>query len=99
MGEMIWAFEQLNDEDNDEQFRKGVCDVMFQGIDMDDNPIGEPHRLGEGPKEKDPSIKLFKMIDGPNHTMVTDYDAMNAHHARIKNGLRLFGAYFQALWD
>ena len=28
-----------------------------------------------------------------------DSDRLDAHHARIKNGLRLFGKYYQALWD
>ena len=28
-----------------------------------------------------------------------DREAMNAHEERIKNGLRLFGKYFRALWD
>jgi hypothetical protein len=28
-----------------------------------------------------------------------DREAMNAHHERIKNGLRLFGKYYRALWD
>jgi hypothetical protein len=26
-------------------------------------------------------------------------EAMDAHHERIKNGLRLFGKYYRALWD
>ena len=28
-----------------------------------------------------------------------DHDAIKAHHERIKNGLRLFGKYYRALWD
>ena len=99
MDEMIWAFEQLNDEDNDEQFRTGVSDVMFQGIDANDNPVGEPHHLGEKPTIKNDSCLMYRLVDGPKHTMVTDYDAMKIHHARIGNGLRLFGVYFRALWD
>ena len=30
---------------------------------------------------------------------VIDYEGLRAHQDRIKNGLRLFGKYFQALWD
>lgn len=30
---------------------------------------------------------------------VHDYDGRNAHQARISNGLKLFGKYFQGLWD
>lgn len=102
IGEMIWAFEQLNKEDEGEdQFRKGDSDIMFQAIDADDNPIGKPHRIGEKPAELDEndSVLAYRMVDGPLHTMVTDYEGMAAHHARIKNGLRLFGAYYRNLWD
>jgi hypothetical protein len=28
-----------------------------------------------------------------------DYDGLNVEHKRISNGLRLFGTYFQGLWD
>lgn len=30
---------------------------------------------------------------------VIDYEGLRAHQDRITNGLRLFGKYFQALWD
>jgi hypothetical protein len=102
MGEMIWAFEQLNDDDmGNDQFRKGESDIMFQAIDANDNPIGEPHRIGEKSKELDDndSVLAYRMVDGPRHTMVTDYEGMARHHARINNGLRLFGAYYRSLWD
>ena len=99
MDEMIWAFEQMNDPDNDDQFRTGVSDVMFQGIDANDNPVGEPHHLGEKPTIKNDSCLMYRLVDGPKHTMVTDYEAMKRHHERIGNGLRLFGTYFRALWD
>ena len=28
-----------------------------------------------------------------------DYDGLRAHQERITNGLRLFGKYYQGLWD
>jgi hypothetical protein len=31
--------------------------------------------------------------------MKVDYDGLKAHQARIQNGCRLFGKYFQSLWD
>ena len=31
--------------------------------------------------------------------ITVDREGLDAHHARIKNGLRLFGKYYQALWD
>lgn len=46
-----------------------------------------------------PGENLFQMVDGPNHTAVHDKEGSDAHYERIKNGLRLFGKYYLALWD
>jgi hypothetical protein len=43
--------------------------------------------------------KLFQMKEGPNHTQKVDWDGMHAYEARIRNGFRLFGKYYQGLWD
>ena len=40
-----------------------------------------------------------KIEQGPNHTHKTDWDAVKRHQDRIDNGLRLFGKYYQTLWD
>ena len=40
-----------------------------------------------------------EMVHGPKHTLECDYEGLKAHDDRIKNGLRLFGKYFRALWD
>jgi beta-lactamase superfamily II metal-dependent hydrolase len=40
-----------------------------------------------------------EMIEGPNHTLVYDWDGLHSHTNRIKNGFRLFGTYYQNLWD
>ena len=45
----------------------------------------------EDPNEKD----LMKQI----RQMKIDHEGLKAHHARIQNGLCLFGKYFQTLWD
>jgi hypothetical protein len=39
------------------------------------------------------------MIHGPNDTYVCDYEGIRKVHDRIQNGFRLFGKYFQNLWD
>lgn len=48
---------------------------------------------------KDPTDGSSEMTRGPLDTYKCDYDAMKIHQARIDNGLRLFGAYYQGLWD
>ena len=42
---------------------------------------------------------MSEMIHGPNNTYKCDYEGMNKVHDRIQNGLRLFGKYYQNLWD
>lgn len=84
LDEMIWAFEQHQpDVDWEEQYSTGVADYYSEPCEFDEN--GKP--------------KLYEMKRGPNHTMVTDWDARQKHQDRINNGFRLFGKYFQALWD
>ena len=36
---------------------------------------------------------------GPNHTQQIDMEGMRNHHDRMKNGFRLFGKYYEGLWD
>jgi hypothetical protein len=40
-----------------------------------------------------------QLIQGPNHTEKTDWEARKAYQRRISNGFRLFGKYYEALWD
>ena len=40
-----------------------------------------------------------QMVHGPNHTAKTDWEGRKAYQERISNGFRLFGKYYQNLWD
>ena len=42
---------------------------------------------------------MSEMIRGENDTSETDWDGMKTYEARISNGFKLFGKYYQALWD
>lgn len=42
---------------------------------------------------------ISKMIQGPNHTAETDWDGRKEYSERVTNGFRLFGKYYEALWD
>ena len=42
---------------------------------------------------------MSEMIRGENDTSETDWDGIKAYQARISNGFRLFGRYYEALWD
>jgi hypothetical protein len=43
--------------------------------------------------------QLSRMERGPNDTYECDYEGMKKVHARMENGFRLFGKYYQGLWD
>lgn len=80
IGEMIWAFEQVN-SDWEDQYTTGEYDLRFEKIDD-----GEHKGYSQ-------------LVHGPNHTATTDWDAVKAHNERMARGFRLFGKYFQSLWD
>jgi len=41
----------------------------------------------------------YQMVHGPNHTCETDWGGRKAYAERISNGFRLFGKYYESLWD
>jgi hypothetical protein len=85
--QMIHSFECKVDDSWQEQYRSGVIDTLMVPVDSDGNEV---------PKE---GAKLFQMRDGPNNTYKCDYEAMALHQLKISNGFRLFGKYYEALWD
>jgi hypothetical protein len=42
---------------------------------------------------------MTEMVKGPNHTAETDWEGRKAYAERVQNGFRLFGRYYQHLWD
>jgi hypothetical protein len=83
LDEMIFAFEHKNDDTWQEAFSSGVIDHKSVACEWDEN--GKP--------------KMFRMDEGPNHTYKCDYEGMKLVEDRIQNGFRLFGRYYQNLWD
>lgn len=43
--------------------------------------------------------KTFRMEKGPNDTYKCDYEGMQKVRDRMANGFRLFGKYYEGLWD
>lgn len=84
MDELIWTFEQLQPEcDWEKQYYTGEYDLR-----------SVPTAWGEDGKPT-----MYEMKDGPNHTVKIDQEGLKAHQDRINNGLKLFGKYYQGLWD
>ena len=97
MDEMIWTFERLNDDDDDAQFHSGNSEALFQALDKDNKPIGNPEPIESRINHE--GVVTYEMVKGPNDTSVYDYEGHMKHTARIANGLRLFGKYYRGLWD
>ena len=87
LNEMIFAFECELDDSWQDAFRTGNIDFTWTPVDKDGNEV---HK-GEH--------KYYQMDRGPNDTYKCDYDGMKVVQDRISNGFRLFGKYYQALWD
>ena len=42
---------------------------------------------------------MSEMIEGPNHTYEIDWEGRTAYQERVSNGFKLFGKYYEGLWD
>ena len=83
LDEMIFAFECKVDDSWQEKFRYGEMDKKTVACKWDENG----------------KATMYEWIDGPNHTYKCDYDGMKVVQERITNGFRLFGKYYEGLWD
>ena len=87
LDEMIFAFTCKVDDSWEDEFREGEMDHSWVPVDKDGNEV---------PKGEH---KYYRMKEGPNHTYKCDYEGMERVQKRISNGFRLFGKYYEALWD
>jgi hypothetical protein len=83
LDEMIFAFESKQDESWQDAFRSGEHDMKTVACAWDENG----------------KATMYEMVKGPNDTYKCDYDGIKLVEERIQNGFRLFGKYYQNLWD
>ena len=83
LAEMIFAFECKVDDSWQEAFSSGEFDQKTVACEWDANG----------------KAKMYKWEDGPNHTYTCDFEGMKVVEERIQNGFRLFGRYYEGLWD
>jgi YD repeat-containing protein len=83
LDEMIFAFASKVDDTWQDKYNTGTIDHYT-----------EPYAWDSEGKPTSYTIK-----NGPNHTFKCDYEGLRAEQARIANGFRLFGVYYEALWD
>jgi len=84
LDEMIFAFECKMDDSWEDAYRSGEIDWKWKVAGTDPN-------TGKA--------TLYETEDGPNHTYQCDYEGMKKVQKRISNGFRLFGKYYEGLWD
>lgn len=87
LDEMIFAFEMKCQGDWTQQFHSGEIDIDWVPVDRDGNEVAK----GEH--------KYYQMKRGPRDTSAWDQEGQERMQARITNGFRLFGRYFESLWD
>jgi hypothetical protein len=83
LDEMIFAFECKVDDSWQEAFSSGEIDHKTVACNWD----------------ADGNATMYQWEDGPNHTYTCDYEGMKVVEERIQNGFRLFGRYYEGLWD
>lgn len=100
LDEMIWAFEQITLPDPESQFFSGQAEYLNVPLDENNNPIGKPMTTDEWFEEgSEVQTNNWEVIQGPNHTWTVDKEGLANWDKRVKNGLLLFGKYYQNLWD
>jgi hypothetical protein len=83
LGEMIFAFECKLDDSWQDKYSSGTMDWSSEPSEYD--ATGKP--------------TLYQMKEGPNHTYHCDYVALAVEQKRISRGFKLFGKYYENLWD
>lgn len=84
LDEMIFAFTCKLDDSWQDKYRSGTHNIVWVPSEQLDSK-GKP--------------LTYQMTDGPNNTYECDYDGMRVEQTRITNGFRLFGKYYENLWD
>jgi len=87
LDEMIFAFEHSVDDSWQDAYRSGEHDLLWVPVDAKGNEV---------PKGEH---KYYEMRHGPKDTYKCDYDGIKEVEKRMANGFRLFGKYYQGLWD
>jgi hypothetical protein len=71
-----------------------ACNANMGEIDWEWVPVDKDHNeVAKG------EHKYYTMKKGPKDTHVYDAEGAQQVQARITNGFRLFGKYFESLWD
>lgn len=99
----------INDWETDSNWDKRwewVMDEMIYAFESECDSWAAEQKFSSGvfdmksvPTTTKAGSPAYTFVKGPNHTHKTDEKGLKDHHKRVKNGLRLFGRYYQNLWD
>lgn len=92
LDEMIWAFDQCANHDWEGQFHSSEVIHIIEKKEEDN--VDSPFIL-KSPTKKD----LNAFFDNPHIDYKFDNEGYTAHVNRMRNGFRLFGENYFALWD
>jgi hypothetical protein len=103
-GKKLTKKQKDNGEVDDKHFERWdwVLDEMIFAFEtkVDDGRWEEQFETGvsdlQWKKLKDGN---YQMVNGPKHTREYDWEGRKAYQERISNGFRLFGKYYENLWD
>jgi len=83
LDEMIFAFESKRLGTGQDKYSSGKIDWSSEPCEWDENG----------------KAKMFTMKHGPEPTYECDYEGMAVEQRRISKGFKLFGKYYENLWD
>ena len=93
----------LKDGETDSKFFERwdwVMDEMIFAFESKHNDWEEQFSSGEHDYEWiELDNGMHEMVEGPNNTYEIDWEGRQAYQERISNGFRLFGKYYEGLWD
>ena len=87
LAEMIFAFEMKCRNDWESEFHSGEIDMRWVPVDKDNNPVDKE------------DARWYRMERGPTDTHVYDAEGARQVQERSSNGFRLFGRYYESMWD
>ena len=103
-GKKLTKKQKDNGEVDDKHFERWdwVLDEMIFAFEtkVDDGRWEDQFETGESDLQwKKLEDGNYQMVRGPNDTKEYDWEGRKKYEERIANGFRLFGKYYQNLWD
>lgn len=98
MNEMIYAFQTKLEDDPNFFFEDEELELQYEMSEIEFKGIGAAQlRLFPDEEGRMEDYELYEWVSGRRGRF--DKEAYTKYHERISNGFRLFGKYYESLWD